>query len=217
MGQPGDRLEHAEPAPEAVRTQRATSCARVGGTILSPSGEAIPWRGTAAGGAQPVAADSPRRRLRAAWPGSAGESTNIDLRPLGSRQGHTMLGLSVQTWGSDDERTRVMRQPAHGSSSPPRRGQLRAEVRRLRDEASAAVLRKRYAEALERYLQLEGLQSEEPTWACRAAYCFDRLGRRSEQSAALTRAANGYERDGFARKAAGNGARRILSRRLDRA
>jgi tetratricopeptide (TPR) repeat protein len=95
-----------------------------------------------------------------------------------------------------------MRQPVRVSSPAPRRAHLLAEVRKLRDETSAAVLKKRYAEALEYCRQLEGLQPDEPAWARRAAYCFHQLGRRSQECAALIRAGKGYERDGFARKAA---------------
>jgi tetratricopeptide (TPR) repeat protein len=94
-----------------------------------------------------------------------------------------------------------MRQPARRSNSSPNAKGSQAEVRKLRDDASVAVVKKRYYDALECCLQLEELQPDEPTWARRAAYCLHRLGRRSEECAALIRAAKGYERAGFGRKA----------------
>jgi hypothetical protein len=94
-----------------------------------------------------------------------------------------------------------MREPARHSNYPPNAPALRAEVRRLQDAASGAIVKQRYAEALQCCLQLEALQPSEPAWARRAAYCCHRLGRRAEERAALLRAAEGYERGGFVRKA----------------
>ena len=75
------------------------------------------------------------------------------------------------------------------------------ELRHLRDAASSAVLKGRYLEALGLCHRLEELQPDDPSWSRRAAYCCHRLGRRAEEQIALIRAAEGYERIGFLRKA----------------
>jgi hypothetical protein len=77
-----------------------------------------------------------------------------------------------------------------------------AHLRRLRDAAWHAVLGGRYFDALGYCRQLEQIEPDDPEWARRTAYCCHRLGMRAGEVAALLRAAEGYERAGFTRKAA---------------
>jgi tetratricopeptide (TPR) repeat protein len=84
--------------------------------------------------------------------------------------------------------------PGPGTQKP-------AYLRRLRDSASHAVLGGRYRDALGYCRQLEEVEPDDPAWARRTAYCCHRLGMRASELAALLRAAEGYERSGFMRKA----------------
>jgi len=89
----------------------------------------------------------------------------------------------------------------HNSLKPNGGGESQAQVRWLRDAASRAAIKGRYGDALDYCMRLEKLQPDEPAWPRRTAYCCQRLGRRGDERAALVRAAKGYERGGFARKA----------------
>jgi len=96
---------------------------------------------------------------------------------------------------------RVARQKKPDTIPPGASKEKHREIRHLRDEASSAVLKGRYLEALGLCHRLEELQPDDPSWSRRAAYCCHRLGRRAEEQIALIRAAEGYERIGFLRKA----------------
>lgn len=96
---------------------------------------------------------------------------------------------------------RVAKQRKSDTLPPGASKEKLAELRRLRDAASSAVLKGRYLEALAHCHRLEELQPDDPSWSRRAAYCCHRLGRRAEEQIALIRAAEGYERIGFLRKA----------------
>jgi tetratricopeptide (TPR) repeat protein len=95
----------------------------------------------------------------------------------------------------------VAKQKKPDSVPPGASKEKHGELRHLRDEASSAVLKGRYLEALGLCHRLEELQPDDPSWSRRAAYCCHRLGRRAEEQIALIRAAEGYERIGFLRKA----------------
>jgi tetratricopeptide (TPR) repeat protein len=87
------------------------------------------------------------------------------------------------------------------SSQPPPDDERQKQLRRLRDSASFAVLKGRYYDGLEFCKQLEELDPDDPAWARRTAYCCHRLGMHAGELAALIRAAEGYEKGGFLRKA----------------
>ena len=75
-------------------------------------------------------------------------------------------------------------------------------LRELREAASQALEKRRYADALQCYRRLEQLQPGDASWTRRIADCFRRLGRRQDELAELVRAAEGYERSGFFSQAA---------------
>jgi CRP-like cAMP-binding protein len=74
-------------------------------------------------------------------------------------------------------------------------------VRRLRDEAVAAIEAGKFEAATTLYTQLAKLEPEEPAWLQRLADAHRRLGQKPLELAALLKAATAYRNSGFAIKA----------------
>ncbi len=75
------------------------------------------------------------------------------------------------------------------------------QIRKLRDGATNLVAKGKHEKALAKYLELEQLDPGDAQWSKRAADCYRRMGRRSDELQALVRAADGYSRTGFLLKA----------------
>jgi CRP-like cAMP-binding protein len=75
------------------------------------------------------------------------------------------------------------------------------KIRRLRDEATAAIEGGKLEAAVTLYTQLAQLEPREPSWLQRLADAHRRLGQKPQELAALLKAATAYRGNGFALKA----------------
>jgi CRP-like cAMP-binding protein len=76
-----------------------------------------------------------------------------------------------------------------------------ADLRKLKDEASAALEKGKHKVALEAYARLARVDGKDPTWPHRAGELARRLGRTGEAVEWLEKGAEGYARQGFLLKA----------------
>src|SRR5262249_22895892 len=76
------------------------------------------------------------------------------------------------------------------------------DLRKIKDQASKAIEKQKYAKAAELYLEIAEREPE-PDWHQRAGEAFRRAGDAQRAVAALSEAADGYANGGFLLKAIG--------------